>query len=909
MQLPEHTSKLDLPEELQPYFMKSLEILGYPDIREGQVPLMKEIFTGNNVIALLPTGGGKCLGHGTPILMYNGDVIPVQDIKVGDRVMGPDSKPRKVLDTCTGKEELYKVTPVKGDPYVVNASHILSLKQTGLKSNPKYPSQRGKGKIVNVAVKDYVDKSKHFKHTHKGWRTGVDFELSELLPLELEPYFLGLWLGDGSAASCAITTIDDEIRDYIADLVCRFNWKLRTEHKSDSDVKTYYISNNYQRQGTAWTAMRRLGLHKGKRIPKAYKVASRKARLELLAGLLDSDGHLHHNGYDFVQKRKDLADDVVFLCRSLGLAAYVKECSKSCKVAHGTFTGTYYRVSISGDCSDIPLKLAYKKAKPRKQIKDVQVTGITVEPIGVGDYYGFAVDSDHLFLLGDFTVTHNSASFILPGLSRGYRTVVISPLISLQTDQVSKLTEFNVPAAAINSTNTPAQNQEYLDAWSEGKLQFLYIAPERLATDNGMARILKQPCDMVVVDEAHCVAEWGDSFRPAYKRIPEFVAQLPGTTQVVALSATLTLHAESHLRRILHFDEEVKRVEVVYNRTNISYRTFLGGDIYDLTNVCREEPGPTIVFCTTTGKVDATARQLASRLGCTVLRYHGKLSAAQKRKMQEQFMSGKHNLIVATNAFGMGVDKADIRQVIHYDMPGKLEAFAQEAGRGGRDGLPCRSVLFYDSDILRTHKQFIANGNPSPNSVRKVWNYLQTQSEKGTLEVKVLPETIAKAGGVQMYGSDTVLNLLIGGKLITPPDTVGMEVIQLLKQPPKSQLAWFEAYAKLSEWSKEESIPKGGKITVPTRQLATMLKFNMVSKMRNVLSFMRDRGIIRYTPGTTKYKVNYGTNIDEAIDWDLVLDKRDNDFSSLETMVEFTKAPDRLKADMISNYFSTGKLK
>lgn len=501
-----------------------------------------------------------------------------------------------------------------------------------------------------------------------------------------------------------------------------------------------------------------------------------------------------------------------------------------------------------------------------------------------------------------------TATFVLPGLCRGYRTVVISPLISLQTDQVSKLHELNVPAAALNSTNTPKQNSDYLEQWSRGELQFLYIAPERLSTDGSMARILKQSAEMVVIDEAHCVAEWGDSFRPAYKRIPEFVKALPGKTQVVAVSATLTLNAEKSLRRILEFDDKVKRVEVVYNRTNISYRTFLGGDIYDLAKVCMDEPGPTIVFCSTTVKVDATARQLASRLGTTVLRYHGKLTAAAKRKNQEAFMSGKNNLIVATNAFGMGVDKADIRQVVHYDMPGKLEAFAQEAGRGGRDGKACKSILFYDDDILKLHRSFISSGNPSVNSVRKVWNYLQNSSEKGTKAVSVVPETIAKQGGVPIYGADTVMNILVGSKLIVPPDNKGMEIIRLIKMPPKSQVAWYKAYAKLHEWAAEEGHKKGDTLTLPTRQLATMLGFTMVSKMRNVLMFMKERGIITYTPGTTKYDVNYGKSIDESIDWDLMLDKREQDFLSLDIMVAFTKAKDMLKADMISNYFSKGTL-
>ena len=127
------------------------------------------------VLCVLPTGAGKCHGKDTPVLMYDGSVKMIQDVKIGDVLMGPDSKPRNVLDTTVGFGKLYKVTPVKGDPYIVNQNHILSLKQTGLKSSPKYPCQEGKGSVVNIPVEKYLSSSNYFKHTHKGWRTGVDW--------------------------------------------------------------------------------------------------------------------------------------------------------------------------------------------------------------------------------------------------------------------------------------------------------------------------------------------------------------------------------------------------------------------------------------------------------------------------------------------------------------------------------------------------------------------------------------------------------------------------------------------------------------------------------------------------------------------------------------------------------------
>lgn len=359
------------------------------------------------VLNVLPTGSGKCHGLNTPILMHDGSVKMVQDVVVGDELMGPDSKPRTVLSLVRGQETLYKVIPVKGDPYIVNESHILSLKQTGLKSQPKYKSQEGKGKIVNISVKDYLKSSNTFKHTHKGWRTGVDFPYS-FMPDDpyLPPYLLGLWLGDGTTLGKAITTADQEIVDYLYDFAAKSDQSITKQQKPNNAASTYDIVAFRRRNYSTFQSLKSIGVIGNKHIPREYKIASRNQRLELLAGILDSDGHFDHQGYDVVFKVKQLAEDLVFLVRSLGFAAYMKPCRKTCY--NTGVTGDYFRISISGDTSVIPTKLKRHQSEGRKQIKSVLVTGITLENIGVGDYYGFEIDGDHLYLLGDFTVTHNS---------------------------------------------------------------------------------------------------------------------------------------------------------------------------------------------------------------------------------------------------------------------------------------------------------------------------------------------------------------------------------------------------------------------------------------------------------------------------------------------------------------------
>jgi len=300
------------------------------------------------IIAARP-GVGKCLGEGTPVLMFDGSVKNVEDVQTGDLLIGPDSNPRKVSGTTRGNGRLYKITPVKGKPYVVNEDHILSVKMS--------PSVKGEERYVeNVSVLDYLSKNTRWKHHAKGWRCGVDWKETSV---RIDPYILGIWLGDGN----------------------------------------------------------------------------RHNRLEMLAGLLDSDGELSNGCYAITQKRKILSEQICFLARSLGLAAYMSTVRKKC--CNNGAIGTYYSVIISGNTDEIPVRIAAKKALPRKMNKDVCMTGISVECIGEGKYFGFEVDHDGLFLLGDFTVTHNSS--LITAITRrialdGYKVGIFS--LEMSSEQI-----------------------------------------------------------------------------------------------------------------------------------------------------------------------------------------------------------------------------------------------------------------------------------------------------------------------------------------------------------------------------------------------------------------------------------------------------------------------------------------
>jgi len=357
-------------------------------------------------------GTGKCLGKNTPVMMYDGTIKLVQDILTGDMLMGDDSTPRRVLSTCRGEEELFRITPVKGDSYVVNKSHILSLKESG--------GTRGipKGTVSDIPLEEYFNLTKKRRHHLKGYRVGVSWIDK---PVPIDPYLLGFWLGNGETDYTGISTPFLEVIRHLETIVKPLGLLIKKtpgdnvdwDISCDRSCQTYQELEDKCQPNAFLSSLRDMGLIGNKHVPLIYKSNSENVRLRVLAGIIDSDGCLDHAGnYDVIFKLRQLAEDTVFLARSVGLAAYMKPCKKSwdcvTKGKHYSGTGDYFRICISGDINKIPGVVVKRQAKDRRQIKNVLVTGIKVTPEGVGDYYGFEIDGNGRFLLGDFTVTHNT---------------------------------------------------------------------------------------------------------------------------------------------------------------------------------------------------------------------------------------------------------------------------------------------------------------------------------------------------------------------------------------------------------------------------------------------------------------------------------------------------------------------
>jgi len=346
-----------------------------------------------------PPGTGKCLAKGTRVLMYDGTLKEVEKIKIGDELMGPDSLPRIVLEVHSGWDDLFEVKQKKGINFFVNSNHILSVYIS--------PHDNKKGYFTNISINEYFKKSKSFKHHVKGYKSNLlEWDNKQL---ELPAYYVGLWLGDGTKHSNSITTMDKEIIEYLQNLSKRWKLKLHKNSKINNKSSTYSLSFRKRHINPIFDKLKKYNLINNKHIPKDYLINSSQNRLDLLAGLLDSDGHYSRGCFEISQKNEKLANDIVFLARSLGFYVSIKKAKKQC-VNNGKW-GNYFKILISGNLDKIPTKLKRKQAKPREQKKNHLVYGISIEKSHYGQYYGFELNGDGLFILEDFTVTHNS-SFI-----------------------------------------------------------------------------------------------------------------------------------------------------------------------------------------------------------------------------------------------------------------------------------------------------------------------------------------------------------------------------------------------------------------------------------------------------------------------------------------------------------------
>ncbi|MEP6719294.1 MAG: RecQ family ATP-dependent DNA helicase, partial [bacterium] len=349
------------------------------------------------------------------------------------------------------------------------------------------------------------------------------------------------------------------------------------------------------------------------------------------------------------------------------------------------------------------------------------------------------------------TGSGKSLCYQLPALMFDGATVVVSPLIALMKDQVDALQARNLPATFINSSVAEREQWARIDALRSGQYKLVYVAPERFRSNRFLGALKSIQVSLFAIDEAHCISTWGHDFRPDYLRLKNVVQALNGDgggTQTVALTATATPYVRSDIIQQLGltkpetfvsgFDRPNLTIDVVHTEKERE-------KIARIKRLAKTHEGSGIVYASTRKAVEQVATKLQAQ-GLGVSAYHAGMGDAARVKAQDDFMTGRTQMIVATNAFGMGIDKADIRFVAHYQMPGSIEAYYQEIGRAGRDGLPSSCVLLFNYADKNTHDFFIEGSYPNAQVVRDVYGVLLST---GLKRIELSAGEIAKRAGVR----------------------------------------------------------------------------------------------------------------------------------------------------------------
>jgi RecQ family ATP-dependent DNA helicase len=411
-----------------------------------------------------------------------------------------------------------------------------------------------------------------------------------------------------------------------------------------------------------------------------------------------------------------------------------------------------------------------------------------------------------------------SLCYQLPSLVRPGLTIVVSPLIALMKDQVDALSNRGISATLINSTLTTAEQNQRLEHVAGGHYSMVYVAPERLRNSRFLDAIRTTPIQLLAVDEAHCISEWGHDFRPDYQRLGRFREALGGV-QTVALTATATPKVRQDIVDSLKL-RVAKHFITGFARDNLYLGSMLcmGDREKDkqLLDFIKDQVGAGIIYAATRKRCEALVDQIGKELKISVGAYHAGLLPEQRKLIQEQFMSGQLKVIIATNAFGMGIDKSDLRYVVHYNTPGTLEAYYQEAGRAGRDSLPSQCVLLYSPQDRYIQEFFIENANPPRELLESVYELLVKRPEDPieltAEEIRELTNAPATTEAInsclQILGRTSVMERLemSGGLAMFRIDSKLPTLLDLLPKAANVQRTVLRAVEKAIGDRREEAV-------------------------------------------------------------------------------------------------------
>ena len=483
-----------------------------------------------------------------------------------------------------------------------------------------------------------------------------------------------------------------------------------------------------------------------------------------------------------------------------------------------------------------------------------------------------------------------SAIYIVPTRAVGWKTLIFSPLVSLMKDQVESLWDKGYTAGQISSGQTAAENNNVILEWDSGDLQFLLVAPERLQNDRFVELMFSRKPDMVVIDEAHCISQWAHSFRPDYIKIGEFISELCPEV-ILALTATLTEDMEGDVRDALTISGASKIV-FYPERKNLQFETYPYSPSHLLTTI-NSISGSTIVYCSTKKKTHELYNTYKGQIDGECLVYNGGMTPDERTTSQNLFMSNDVRVMFSTNAFGLGVDKSDIRSVIHVDIPGSIEQYAQETGRAGRDGLESRCIFYEDAKSISTQQWFLDTTYPEESIIRSVYSSLRNLMDSNGV-TKITNFDLARKLNIHQAYVSSAMSILISNDVIErSPESKKTCKIKLLNEEGDSELVkYIELYGHpVNDFYELD-------VSFISEQLAIT-----PTTLKSKLSKLDKEGSIIYVPPFRGNPTTFKNDI-STVDF-AACDKRRRDaVTKMSELVDFLDLDSDQKHKFLSDYFS-----
>lgn len=558
------------------------------------------------------------------------------------------------------------------------------------------------------------------------------------------------------------------------------------------------------------------------------------------------------------------------------------------------------------------------EAKVREIISDVGVVKNSImqavhkipEVLGIMGYDALRAGQDeavlHLIAGRDVycvlpTGTGKSAIYIIPTLCLNWRTLIVSPLISLMQDQVEGLLRRRLPAVQISSGQTSTENLMDLRSWESGDVQFMLVSPERMENEVFASAIDRAPPDMICLDEAHCLSSWAHSFRPAYAKLGKIIERWAPKV-VLSMTATSTPEIEHDIRSILGIQQAIKVVHYP-KRENLHMITEDYRDDRDLINaVSRYATGSTIVYCGTRKNVEDAAEQLAVRFPqSNVLSYHGGMSSDARYDTQRKFMSGESMIMSATNAFGMGVDKPDIRAIVHRDFPGSIEALVQEQGRAGRDGLDSYCVMLFNERSLKLHEFFAESSYPERYVIEQVYHTVKRLGGREGV-IQITSKDLAAHTGLNerfVTSSLSILTALGVFERATIQDSPAK--FRILKQHPDTKMDEFMSLIT----THGVLDPADGHYQLQLSVLVQHSGVKYATVQQKIRSLEKNAYIYYVAP--YRGKITKVISDLSKVPWDKIERRRRMQLQKIKELRDFVSLPDEHKHDALLEYFHVAK--